>query len=172
MKEKGIIKTKYYKSPCGVLLLGSFGDKLCLCDWLEAKHRECMDRRLKRMLYAEYEEGETEVIKKAIYQLDEYFAGRRREFDIPLLLVGTDFQKLVWNELQKIPFGKTVSYREMAQRIGLPTACRAVANANGANPLPIFIPCHRVIGSNHSLTGYAGGIEAKRKLLELEGINL
>ena len=170
MKEKNVIKTKRYESPCGVLLLGSFGDKLCLCDWQVEKHRSHVDKRLKRILRAEFEEGTSEVIEQAVLQLDEFFAGKRREFDVPLLFVGTHFQKTVWNELLKIPFGKTISYGEMAQRIGLPKAVRAVANANGANSMSIFAPCHRVIGSDRSLTGYGGGLAAKQMLLELEGV--
>lgn len=170
MKEKNIIRIKRYESPCGVLMLGSFGDKLCLCDWQVEKHRDHVDRRLKRILNAEFEEETSEVIEKAVEQLDEFFAERRREFDVPLLFVGTDFQKTVWNELLKIPFGKTISYGEMARRIGMPKAVRAVANANGANSMSIFAPCHRVIGSDHSLTGYGGGLDAKRTLLELEGV--
>lgn len=170
MKEKNTIKIKRYESPCGVLMLGSFGDKLCLCDWQVEKHRDHVDRRLKRILNAEFEEGTSEVIGKAERQLDEFFAGQRREFDMPLLFVGTDFQKTVWNELLKIPFGQTISYGEMARRIGMPEAVRAVANANGANSMSIFAPCHRVIGSDRSLTGYGGGLDAKRMLLELEGV--
>lgn len=170
MKEKNVIKTKRYESPCGVLLLGSFGDKLCLCDWQVEKHRSHVDKRLKRILRAEFEEGTSEVIEQAVLQLDEFFEGKRREFNVPLLFVGTDFQKTVWNELLKIPFGKTISYGEMAQRIGLPKAVRAVANANGANSMSIFAPCHRVIGSDRSLTGYGGGLAAKQMLLELEGV--
>ena len=115
-KEKNIIKVQRYESPCGLLLLGSFGDKLCLCDWQVEKHRD----------------------------------------------------HVVWNELLEIPFGKTVSYGEMAQRIGMSKAVRAVANANGANSISIFAPCHRVIGSDRSLTGYGGGLPAKKFLLELE----
>lgn len=170
MKEKNVIKTKYYESPCGELLLGSFGDKLCLCDWQVETHRACVDRKLKRVLGAEFEEGSSEVLEKAVRQLDEFFAGKRRKFDIPLLFVGTDFQKVVWNDLLKIPFGETISYGEMARRISMPKAVRAVANANGANLISIFAPCHRVIGSDHSLTGYGGGLETKRMLLELEGV--
>ena len=150
-------------------MLGSFGDKLCLCDWRVEKHRDHVDRRLKKILNAEFEEGSSDVIEKAVWQLDEYFAGKRRTFDVPLLFVGTDFQKTVWNALLTIPFGQTLSYGDMAQRIGLPTAVRAVANANGANALSIFAPCHRVIGSDWSLTGYGGGLDAKRYLLALEG---
>lgn len=168
MKKRNIIKTKRYESPCGVLLLGSFGDKLCLCDWQVEKPRNHVNQRLKRILNAEFETGTSEVIEKAVKQLDEFFAGQRQEFDVPMLFVGTDFQKTVWNELLKIPFGKTISYGEMARRIGMPKAVRAVANANGANAISIFAPCHRVIGSDHSLTGYGGGLDIKRALLELE----
>lgn len=132
------------------------------------KHRGHVDRRLKRVLRAEFEEGTSEVIEKAASELDEFFAGKRKTFDVPLLFAGTDFQKNVWNELLKIPFGKTISYGEMAQHIGMPKAVRAVANANGANSLSIFAPCHRVIGSDRSLTGYGGGLPAKKFLLELE----
>lgn len=170
MKEKNIIKFKRYESPCGVQMLGSFGDRLCLCDWRVEKHRDHVDRRLKRMLNAEFQEETSEVIEKAVRQLDGFFAGQRRTFDVPLLFVGTDFQKTVWNELLKIPFGKTISYGEMARRIGKPKAVRAVANANGANSISIFAPCHRVIGSDHSLTGYGGGLDAKQALLKLEGV--
>lgn len=102
-KEKNIIKVQRYESPCGLLLLGSFGDKLCLCDWQVEKHRDHVDRRLKRMLCSEFEVGTSEVIEKAARQLDEFFAGKRKEFDVPLLFVGTDFQKTVWNELLEIP---------------------------------------------------------------------
>lgn len=167
MKEKKII-TRKYESPCGTLMLGSFGDKLCLCDWQVEKHRDHVDNRLRRILEAEFEEGTSAVIDRAILQLEEYFNGKRQEFDIPLLFVGTDFQKRVWNLLLSIPFGKTISYGEMARQIGKPKAVRAVANANGANSMSIFAPCHRVIGSDHTLTGYGGGLAAKEYLLKLE----
>ena len=98
-KEKNIIKVQRYESPCGLLLLGSFGDKLCLCDWQVEKHRDHVDRRLKRMLCSEFEVGTSEVIEKAARQLDEFFAGKRKEFDVPLLFVGTDFQK---NSMERI----------------------------------------------------------------------
>lgn len=168
MQERYVVKVRRYEAPCSGLMLGSYEDKLCLCDWQVEKHREHVNHRLKRVLNAEFEEGTSEVIEEASKQLDEFFAGRRREFDIPLLFVGTDFQKTVWNELLKIPYGQTISYGEMARRIGMPKAVRAVANANGANSISIFAPCHRVIGSDHSLTGYGGGLDTKRKLLELE----
>ena len=163
------ITVRRYCAPCGELVLGSYSDRLCLCDWMaEGGHRKVVDDRLIRMLGAEFAEGTSSVIETAIKQLDEYFAGVRRSFDVPLLLVGTDFQKRVWHELLSIPYGATVSYGEMARNIGKPKAVRAVANANGANVISIFAPCHRVIGSDGSLTGYAGGLHAKEYLLNLE----
>ncbi len=170
MKTRNTITVQPYTSPCGRLLLGSFNDKLCLCDWQVEKHRERVNERLKRILCADFKEGVSELTARAARQLDEYFTGKRRTFDIPLLFTGTDFQQKVWNELLHIPFGTTVSYGEMARRIDMPKAVRAVANANGANSISIFAPCHRVIGSDHSLTGYGGGLDTKQKLLELEGV--
>ncbi len=149
-------------------MLGSFGDKLCLCDWQVERHRDHVDNRLRRLLDAEFFDGSSAVIDTAIAQLDEYFAGTRREFDVPILFAGTDFQKKVWDALLTIPFGNTVSYREIGRRIGMPKAVRAVANANGANSISIFVPCHRVIGSDNTLTGYGGGLAAKEFLLKLE----
>jgi methylated-DNA-[protein]-cysteine S-methyltransferase len=102
-------------------------------------------------------------------KLIEYFNGERKHFDIPLEIEGTEFQKRVWNELLKIPYGRTISYKELAVRLGDEKVIRAAASANGANPLPIVIPCHRVIGSDGSLIGYGGGLEIKEKLLILEG---
>ena len=101
-------------------------------------------------------------------QLQEYFTGQRQQFDLQLLAVGTDFQREVWAELSRIPFGQTISYGELARRIGNAKAMRAVGLANGRNPIPIVVPCHRVIGANGSLTGFGGGIERKRWLLQHE----
>jgi methylated-DNA-[protein]-cysteine S-methyltransferase len=103
--------------------------------------------------------------------LDEYFDGRRKRFDIPFSLSGTNFQKQVWKELSKIPFGKTVSYKDIARKIKNPKAVRAVGSANGKNPMCIIIPCHRVIAADGSIGGYSGGITNKQKLLRFEGIN-
>ena len=108
----------------------------------------------------------------AIEQLKEYFARRRREFDLPLAPAGTGFQRRVWHALTTIPYGETISYGELARRVGNARACRAVGLANGANPLPIIVPCHRVIGSNGALTGFGGGLPIKRALLGLERGNL
>ncbi len=112
-----------------------------------------------------------ELCAPHVRQLTEYFAGTRREFDLPLAAAGTPFQRRVWDALCEIPYGETVSYGEIARRLGLPPgASRAVGAANGANPIAIVVPCHRVIGANGTLTGYAGGLAMKRKLLELEGV--
>ncbi len=105
-------------------------------------------------------------------QLREYFSGKRQTFDVPLALRGTEFQLAVWNELRRVPYGDTITYAELAQRIGRPSAIRAVGAANGANPIPVIVPCHRVIGSNGTLTGYGGGIERKQWLLAHEGRRL
>lgn len=115
---------------------------------------------------------ESPVLDQAQRQLEEYFAGRRRAFSVPLSIHGSDFQMKVWRALMEIPYGETVSYGELARRIGNPRACRAVGMANHVNRIPIFIPCHRVVGASGKLTGYAGGLEAKRILLETEGIDV
>jgi methylated-DNA-[protein]-cysteine S-methyltransferase len=101
-------------------------------------------------------------------QLSEYFDGERDEFDVPLAMTGTPFQRRVWQALQRIPYGETTTYGELARRLGRPSASRAVGLANGRNPIAVIVPCHRVIGSDGSLTGYGGGVERKRLLLELE----
>jgi methylated-DNA-[protein]-cysteine S-methyltransferase len=115
-------------------------------------------------------EGRSPVLDEAAGQLDAYFAGELTEFDLPLDLAGTEFQVRCWRALATIPYGRTVSYGEQARRLGLgPDAARAVGSANGQNPLPLVLPCHRVIGADGSLTGFGGGLETKRFLLEHEG---
>lgn len=125
-------------------------------------------RRLVSSLNAELKIETSPVLSDNQRQLNEYFAGNRKTFCVPLHPVGTDFQLRVWNALLNIPYGATRSYKQIATSIGHPDAVRAVACAIGANGISILIPCHRVIGSNRSLTGYAGGLEAKRMLLEIE----
>ena len=120
----------------------------------------------------EKEQGiRSELSDKTVLQLEEYFDGKRKEFDIPIKLRGTEFQKKVWKELLKIPYGATVSYKDIAIKIGNPKACRAVGMANHNNPILIIVPCHRVINENNKLGGYALGLDLKRKLLELEKEN-
>jgi methylated-DNA-[protein]-cysteine S-methyltransferase len=107
-------------------------------------------------------------LDEARRQLEAYFAGELREFDLPLAPEGSEFQLRVWEQLRAIPYGETISYGELARRVGDPAAARAVGLANGRNPLPVIVPCHRVIGADGSLTGFGGGLERKRRLLELE----
>lgn len=162
------IKTARYASAVGDMIIGSYAGQLCLCDWAAEKRRQTIDRRICRHLHAEYEEGTSDIIRRTTAQLDEYFAGTRTTFDIPLVFTGSAFQCAVWTELMKIPYGTTISYAELARRINNPKAVRAVASANATNPISLFVPCHRVIGSNHKLTGYGGGLTAKQALLALE----
>ena len=169
-KKKGEMILQEVDTPVGEILLGAFDNKLCLCDWKCNKHRSQNDNRIKRLLGTGYEFSNHDhlAIQRARQELREYFSGERKSFDVPLLLVGTDFQKRVCQALMSIPHGSTVSYLDVACRIGNPKGVRAVAQAIGSNPISIFVPCHRVIGSNGTLTGYAGGVEAKRFLLQLE----
>lgn len=148
-----------FDSPVGRLLLAGDGASLI---------QVCFQSGPRPQQPAEGWVAAAAPFRAAIAQLDEYFAGGRRRFDLPLAPRGTDFQRRVWRALSDIPYGKTISYGELARRIGKPSASRAVGLANGANPLPIVVPCHRVIGSDGSLTGYGGGIDRKRFLLDLE----
>lgn len=157
----------YHDTPIGKLLLAGDDDGLSLISFPRGAMRRAP------------EPGWTASEKpfsNARRQLDEYFSGERREFDLPLKPEGTAFQLAVLEELRRIPYGSTSTYGEIANRLGRPKASRAVGAANGRNPLPIVIPCHRVIGSNGALTGFGGGIETKKALLDLErgspGLNL
>lgn len=151
-------------------MLGVYKEAICLCDWRYRRSRPAVDARIQSMLSARYEEACHPMLSECSRQLDEYFAGHRRVFDLPLLPQGSLFQQTVWEALLQIPYGQTLTYLSLSQQLGRPEAIRAVAAANGANALSILIPCHRIIGSDGSLTGYAGGLAAKRKLLELEGV--
>lgn len=120
----------------------------------------------------QYRGGETSpLLERAALELAEYFGGGRKTFTVPLSPAGTPFQRRVWEALRAIPYGSTATYGEIAEQVGSPRAFRAVGAANHCNPLPIFLPCHRVLGKNGALTGYAGGLEAKRTLLDLEGVH-
>jgi methylated-DNA-[protein]-cysteine S-methyltransferase len=159
-----LVKTSM-PSPVGVLQLVASDAGLVAVLWPEDSPRRVR-------LDEAREDASHPVLRKAIAQLEEYFAGERKEFDLPLDVRGTTFQKQVWEQLLAIPYGKTRSYGEIATRLGKPTASRAVGAANGRNPLSIVVPCHRVIGMSGALTGFAGGLEVKRVLLELEGISM
>ncbi len=162
------IAIQRFRSPIGDLLLGSINDNLCLCDWVVEPHRELMDRRISRYFNAGYRKVTSDVIKRAIEEIEEYFGGARREFSIPIQMAGTEFQRRVWSELMTVPYGETISYGLLARRIGKAKGVRAVALACANNPISIIVPCHRVIGSDKSLTGYGGGVATKRALLQLE----
>lgn len=151
-----------YNSPIGELRLGACDGKLCLCDWANRTERP-LCRQVARTC------GHNDkLLYQTCAQLDEYFAGCRHDFTIAITLSGTDFQRHVWEALSHIKYGETTTYSNVAHRIGRPDAVRAVAAAIGANPLSIFIPCHRIVGASGSLTGYAGGLDAKQFLLNLE----
>jgi methylated-DNA-[protein]-cysteine S-methyltransferase len=157
-----LVKT-IMQSPVGVLTLVASDAGLVAVLWPE-------DNPKRVRLEPAREDAEHAVLKAAMAQLQEYFAGARKEFDLPFDVRGTAFQKLVWEQLLAIPYGETRSYGDIAKRLGKPAASRAVGAANGRNPLSIVVPCHRVIGTSGTLTGFAGGLDAKRALLELEGI--
>lgn len=160
--------------------MGVSGNRLCLCDWVVPGRVEKTLKRIRKFLaetsghddeafpVASSSHDNEEVLDKTAVQLMEYFAGRRRTFDIPLLPSGTEFQRLVWEALTSVPYGETDTYKGVAERMKLGKGVRAVASAIGANPLSILIPCHRIIGAGGALTGYAGGLEAKEYLLALE----
>ena len=153
----------WYESPICPLLLAGTDSKLKLVSFAAGSHA--------RRVEADWIE-DASIFATVVDQLQSYFAGELRSFDLPLLLEGTPFQKRVWNALKEIPYGETVSYKMLAERVGSPKAVRAVGAANGANPIPIILPCHRVIGNNGSLTGFGGGLPLKKKLLALESRQL
>jgi methylated-DNA-[protein]-cysteine S-methyltransferase len=163
-----VICIQYHKTKIGELVLGSFEGNLCLLDFRYRKMRRVVDDRLKRGLKTDFIEEDSDIIEKTRTELDEYFQEKRQEFNIPIQMVGTDFQKSVWNALLKVTYGTTSSYLQLAKKINNEKAVRAVAGANGANAIAIIIPCHRIIGSNGELVGYAGGLTTKKYLLTLE----
>ena len=162
------INIQRHQTQLGELLLGSSDDRLCLL-WLgDQETRRAIDNWIRKKLDAEPVDQNDEVLEKTRKQVNEYLKGNRKEFDIPLLMVGTDFQRRVWKALIRIPYGATSTYGKIAEDIGIPRAVRAVGGAAGANPISIIVPCHRVIGSNGGLVGYGGGLPLKKWLLRLE----
>ena len=151
-----------YPSPLGNLLIVEEGDAVVYCQW-----EDSVDERI-ISTWEEDKEQQNALLTVACRQLTEYFAGKRKVFDLPIRLNGTPFQQIVWKGLQQIPYGETLSYADLAHQIGRHKAARAVGNANHHNPLMIIIPCHRVVASNGKMGGYAGGIARKAWLLEKE----
>jgi len=167
--SKDIIVRTTIETPLGNMVACATQSAVCL---LEFEDRIRYDRQmssLRKLLKSSIVEGESEYFDVLAKQLQEYFDKKRKQFELPLQLVGTDFQQIVWSGLLEIPHGKTLSYLELSKKLGNSLAIRAVASANAANKIAILIPCHRVIGSQGELTGYAGGIWRKKYLLELEG---
>lgn len=149
------------ESPAGPLIIAA--------DHTGLRHIEFHQNRRHPADRADWRGGDNDVLQATEAQLEEYFSGTRRCFDLPLSPHGTEFQLGVWQELARIPYGETISYAQLAQRVGKPMASRAVGAANGRNPLPIVLPCHRVIGADGALTGFGGGLPLKEFLLRLEG---
>lgn len=150
----------FYNTPIGEIAISEFNDKITNL-YLKADS----------VVKENYEIKETDIIKEAYKQLQEYFNGNRKGFSLPLNPSGTEFMKKVWKALEEIPYGETRSYKNIAETINHAKAYRAVGLANNKNPIPIFIPCHRVIGSDKKLVGYGGGLDIKEKLLKIESID-
>jgi methylated-DNA-[protein]-cysteine S-methyltransferase len=150
-----MLRYTFTDTPIGAILIAGDGNAIVETYFAGAKPKPDWIR-------------DDDALREAADQLRAYFAGERRTFDLPLSPRGTDFQQSVWSALQQIPYGETTTYSTIAERVGRPAAVRAVGAANGANPIPIVIPCHRVIGANGSMTGFGGGIDVKRQLLALE----
>lgn len=169
MNNNSLIWCHEFTTPIGKLILGTYNDKLCLSAWANASTLPTIYSRLTKTLKTSITYREAPMTIKAIDYLNKYFDGILSSIDdIPLLDIGSEFMQTVWHTLCTIPAGTTISYRCLAERMGRPTSTRAVARAVALNPLMIFYPCHRVIGTNGKLTGYAGGIEIKRQLLAIE----
>jgi AraC family transcriptional regulator of adaptative response/methylated-DNA-[protein]-cysteine methyltransferase len=163
-----VVHVARVETPIGEMIGAATADHLVMLEFPRRRMMRSQFARLIGALHCTFVPGDNRVLALLRAQLEEYFAGGRRDFDIPMRAPGTPFQSLVWNALQRIPHGATRSYAEIAAAIGRPTSVRAVARANGDNRIAILIPCHRVIGSDGSLTGYGGGLWRKEELLERE----
>ncbi len=162
------IIVRHNKIEMGELTLGCFEGRLCFLGFGNQDVTQIVAHRMARLLGADVTEQDDALLNETKRQIDEYLAGNRRVFDIPLLMVGTDFQRSVWNAVRQVPYGATMSYLQIARAIGKDKAVRAVGNACRANPIGIVVPCHRIIGSDGSLVGYYGGLSCKQRLLNLE----
>jgi AraC family transcriptional regulator of adaptative response/methylated-DNA-[protein]-cysteine methyltransferase len=163
-----MITTTKIETELGIMIAGAVDDGICLLEFSDRRMLNTEYRDLARYFKTSIEEGENSHFKTLLKQLKEYFEGSRKEFSLPLVTPGTDFQKAVWKALMEIPYGTTRSYQEQSAALGKPESIRAVANANGMNRISIIIPCHRVIGTDGHLTGYGGGLKRKKWLLDHE----
>ena len=162
------IRVAVMKTPLGDMLAGATSDAICLLEFDDCGRLEGQSKTVRKLFGVPFLPGEHALLARLKRQLDEYFEGKRKSFDIPLAYPGTDFQHKVWQALQYIPYGQTRSYSEIARTIGKPGAARAVGRANGSNRIAIIIPCHRVIAAGGGPGGYGGGLWRKQRLLELE----
>lgn len=165
------VRVQIHRTEIGELALGSYDGMLCLLGFGDRETRRGAGGVIARRLSATLIEQDDAVLREAKRQIDEYLCGRRTEFDIPLLIVGSEFQSRVWRELMKVPYGATATYSQIARRMGNERAARAVGNACKANPIAIIVPCHRIIGGGGGLVGYGGGLSLKERLLKLERTN-
>jgi len=163
-----MIKITRIKTPLGEMVAGATEKGICLLEFSDRGELSSEFSDLSKLLNTTIKEGFSRHFWTLKRQLKEYFKGKRKEFSVPLVAPGTDFQQTVWKEIQTIPYGSTKSYSEQAMSLNNPASVRAVANANGANRISIIIPCHRVIGTDGSLVGYGGGLSRKRWLLDHE----
>lgn len=161
-----------FETPLGSIVACATQEGICLLEFAEGRIEELTSKPLSKRLKATVIEGSSRYFKPLQKELKEYFEGKRKEFSVPIVLIGTDFQKKVWQELLRIPYGTTRSYKQQAAALNNLEGIRAVAGANGKNKISIIIPCHRVIGEDGSLTGYGGGLWRKKKLLDIENAQL
>lgn len=171
-KDTTIFHLNRITTPLGPMLVGTTNEALCLLEFIDRRMLETQLQRLQKYYNSTFVPGSNDITELVVEEIGQYFDGKRKEFTVPLDIPGSEFQQKVWKQLRDIPYGKTRSYKEQAQAIGNLKAIRAVATANGDNRIAIIIPCHRVIGSDGSLTGYGGGLWRKRYLLNLERSNL
>ncbi len=167
-RRKAVVHVVRVDSPVGQLVIGATATDLVLLEFVDRRLLPAQVSRVAKSLNCVFAPGETSLLSRVRTQLDEYFSGRRTQFDLPMALTGTPFQEHVWRALLAIPCGETRSYKDVAVAIGRPEAVRAVARANGDNRMAIVIPCHRVIGADGKLVGYGGGLWRKQRLLDLE----
>ena len=162
---------KYVKTKLGKICVVEENRKIIKVIIDNENNENSKDKEIDKKVYEKYQEKDTKLLLKAKKELEEYFAGKRKEFDLPLEQEGTEFQKKVWEALERIPYGETRTYKDVAKMVGNEKASRAIGMANNKNSIPIIIPCHRVIGSNGKLVGYALGLDMKKYLLDLERKN-
>lgn len=163
-----MIKTTTIETPLGEMAAAATKEGICLLEFSDRQNLNMEFENIAWIFNTTVESGSNKHLRTLKKQLREYFKGKRKDFSIPLITPGTEFQQTVWNSLKKIPYGTTLSYLEQARSINKPGAVRAVANANGSNRIAVIIPCHRVIGSDGNLVGYGGGLEKKRWLIDHE----